>query len=92
MEIKARKLSAEAFTRYGEVIDLSPAGEATASADVMAYWKRQGVFDIDGPVEIGVLKVKKHEMVFDQIEQHTETPEILIGLDGGFIVPVHGFG
>lgn len=88
MQIRAKKLTAEDFAKYGEVIDLSPSVEPTISADVLDYWKQQAVFSIDGPAEIGVLKVKKHEMVFDQMEQHTETPEILIGLDGGFIVPV----
>jgi len=88
MEIKVQKLTAEAFAQYGQVINLSPAAEPTAGSDDFSYWKQQLVFDITGPAEIGVLKTKKHEMIFDQIEQHTETPEILIGLGGGFIIPV----
>lgn len=88
MEIKAKKLTSHAFTQYGEVISLSPTVESTVSADAMNYWKQRVIFDIGGSAEIGVLKVKKHEMVFNQMEQHTETPEILIGLGGGFIIPV----
>lgn len=88
MQIRAKKLTAEDFAKYGEVIDLSPSVEPTVSAEVLDYWKQQAVFSIDGPAEIGVLKVKKHEMVFEKMEQHTETPEILIGQGGGFVVPV----
>ncbi len=88
MEIKAKKVTAEGFKKYGQVVELQPGAEAAVSEKDFEYWKQQAVFRTEGSCEIGVLKVKKHDMAFGQMEQHTETPEVLIGVDGGFVVPV----
>ncbi len=88
MDIKTKKLTSDDFMQYGQVISIPTSLLPTIKNEEITYWKQQAVLDIDGPIEIGILKVKKHEMVFSQMEKHLKTPEMLIGLDGAFIIPV----
>jgi ureidoglycolate hydrolase len=88
MNVQIKQLTVEHFKPYGQVIEVPASLESTISNEQITYWKQQAILNIDGPIEIGVLKVKQHDMVFNQMEKHEETPEMLIGLDGAFIVPV----
>jgi len=88
MNVKIKKLSPVSFKQYGQVIEMSQSLEPTITNEQIAYWKQQAILNIDGAIEVGVLKVKKHDTVFNQMEKHLETPEMLIGLNGAFIVPV----
>lgn len=44
--------------------------------------------DFYAEIEIGVLKVKKHEMIFDELENHFKTPTIMMSLNGDFLFSV----
>ena len=88
MNIQIKSLTVEMFKRYGQVVKPPETAEPTIATDDLTYWKQQATIRIDGDVEVGILKVKKHEMLFDQMEKHNETPEMLVALDADFIVPV----
>jgi len=88
MNIEIQPLTIEKFKRYGQVVMPPETAEPTIANDDLTYWKQQALVKIKGDIEIGVLKVKKHEMMFNEMEKHNETPEMLIGLDGDFVVPV----
>ena len=88
MEIQVKKLNADVFKKFGQIVQLPPAQQPTMAGDCFAYFKQQAVFNIEGQTEIGILKIKKHNMNFSQMEKHIQTPEILVSLDGAFILPV----
>ncbi len=87
-EIKVFPLSPDNFTQYGQIIDLNDLGPATIDTAVVQFWKQKVEVDFDGGIEIGVLKVKKHEMIFDELENHFETPTVMMSLNGDFLFPV----
>jgi ureidoglycolate hydrolase len=87
MNVTIRPADSPEFEKYGQVIKV-PVSEPTADTDNFKYWKQQALLSVDGPVEIGVLNVRKHEIRLSQMERHDHTPEILVGLDGAFIVTV----
>ncbi len=87
-EIKLGELYRDNFSRYGQIIDLNDLGPATIDTAVVQFWKQQVKVDFEGELEIGVLKVKKHEMVFDELENHFKTPTVMMSLNGDFLFPV----
>lgn len=88
MDIHVRPLTAETFAFFGQLIDLQGNTAASFSADHFNYWKQLGILkDID-EVEVGLLKVKRHEMTCDRMERHEQTPELLIPITGSFIITV----
>ena len=88
MNIEIQPLTVEKFKPYGQVIKPPGKEEPTISNDDLTYWKQQAFIKTKGDIEVGVLKIRKHDMLFSEMEKHLETPEMLIGLDGDFVVPV----
>jgi len=88
MNVPVEKITHENFKPYGEFVDFIPSAKPTVENDMITFWKQQAGFLIDGNTEIGVLKVRKQEMIFNEFENHFKTPTILIGLDGSFVIPV----
>lgn len=87
-EIKVSLLSQNDFTRYGQIIDLNNLGPASINTEMVKFWKQQIDVDFNGEIEIGVLKVKKHKMLFDEMENHFKTPTIMMSLNGDFFFPM----
>lgn len=90
MKIKIKKATPEEFGKYGQLVELSPSAKADISTGSVTFWKQQASFFIKGNTEIGILKVKKSEMVFKELENHFITPTVLIPIDDDFIIPVAG--
>ena len=88
MKIKIQKTTAETFKKYGQIIELNPSSVASISTPQVNFWKQQASYYIKGKTEIGVLKVKKSEMVFKELENHFITPTVIIPMDGDFVIPV----
>ena len=88
MITKIEPISKDAFKAYGQVIEIPVPEEPTVSTDTVTFWKQQSVFAISGETQVGVLKVRKMNMMFDEMENHFKTPTALICLDGDFVVAV----
>jgi ureidoglycolate hydrolase len=87
-EIKVSLLSRDDFELYGQIIDLNDLGPASINTELVKFWKQQVEVEFDGEIEIGVLKVKKHRMLFDEMENHFKTPTIMMSLTGDFYLPI----
>ncbi len=81
-------ISQEKFKPYGQLIQVPTDMEPTVHNDQVTFWKQQAEYRIEEETEIGVLKVRKQNMIFDELENHYDTPTTLICLDGSFILPV----
>jgi ureidoglycolate hydrolase len=88
MDIKAKKISPDNFKKYGQLIQVPASEVPTIKTDEVTFWQRQADWIVPGLTEIGVLKVKMHAMLFNQLENHFDTPTLLVSLDGGYIIPV----
>lgn len=87
--IKIEKVSKEAFKEFGQLIAFPIKEKPTVEVETVTFWKQQVMFNIDGgEVEVGVLKVRKHDMIFDDFENHFKTATGLISLDGDFALAV----
>jgi len=88
VELKPKIVSADNFEPYGQLIKTPDDRPPTVENEQVTFWKQQANYLIDGDTEIGVLKVRKHNMDFNELENHFKTPTILICLDGSYILPV----
>lgn len=88
MDISVKQATKENFAKYGQLIDLNELGEATIDVGIVQFWAKQADVDFGDECEIGVLQVKKHDMVFKELENHFKTPTLMISLDGDFILPL----
>lgn len=81
-------IAKDAFREFGQVIEMPVQEAPTIAAETVMFWKQQAMFSIAGETEVGVLKVKKQAMVFDQVENHFNTATGLICLDGDCVIGV----
>lgn len=88
MNLIAKQASKENFAKYGEIIMLDNLGEASIDVDIVKFWKQQVAVDFEDACEVGVLRVKKHDMTFSELENHFQTPTLMICLDGDFVLPL----
>ena len=86
MEIRAKKLTVEAFDTFGVIVE-TPKREPTFQEDKFTYWKQVLQLQM-GEVEVGILKVRTYDLLLNKMERHAETAEMLIPVDGSIIVPV----
>ena len=87
-EIEVLELTREKFNCYGQVVEVPSSGQPTIDVGIVKFWKQQAIYSIGANTEVGVLMVKKQEMIFEELENHFKTPSILISLDGDFFLPV----
>lgn len=87
-ELQVSLLSRDNFAQYGQIIDLNNLGRASINTEIVKFWRQQVQVGFDGDIEIGVLKVKKHKMQFDELENHFKTPTIMMSINGDFLFPV----
>lgn len=90
--IQPQYISPGAFARYGKVAQL-PGEEPLAATEQFQFWSDVVAFDVEGPVEIGYCTV--FEQAEDQVswmERHDRTPEVLVPIDGPFLLPVMAEG
>lgn len=88
MNIKAKKISIENFSKYGRIVT-NPTAEPTSKAADYKFWSDIANYEIDGRTEIGICTVFKQESnVINGMEHHKLTPEILIPIDAPFVLPL----
>ncbi len=88
MQAKIEQITKEAFAAYGQVIDLPVQEDPTIAVPTVNFWKQQALLTAEGELEVGVLNVKKMEMVFDELENHFKTQTGLICLSGDWAIGV----
>lgn len=90
MTKKPKKISVGNFGRFGRYLSV-PNRRTTpptiSAPKVIDYWKQQAVFEKSLEIEVGFLTVYQREGVFQQIERHRGTPELLVILDGEVAIP-----
>lgn len=88
MKVKIQKATKENFEKYGAIIPLDSLPTPTVDVTNVKFWAQQLGVDFGGELEVGVLQVKKHPMVFSELENHFKTPTLMISLNGDFILPL----
>ena len=88
MKIKSKLISKDNFKEYGEVVTL-PSILPTSEDNTYTFWSNIASYKINGSTEIGICKVFEQDAkLIDGMERHSYTPEILIPIDGPFILPL----
>lgn len=90
MPVTPQRITPDNFARYGRVARL-PDGAPTAEDATFRYWSDAAHYEIDGETEIGFCTVyRQDEPAVTWMERHARTPELLIPIDGPFLLPVMG--
>lgn len=88
MSIKSKRISSQNFRKFGSVVN-SPSGRPTSEAADYKFWSDIADYKIEGETEIGICTVyRQKENVITGMERHLKTPEILIPIDGAFVLPL----
>lgn len=88
MKIESKRISRENFKKFGKVVSY-PSGKPTSEAADYKFWAGIADYNIDGETEIGICTVyRQKESTITGMERHLRTPEILIPIDGAFIIPL----
>jgi ureidoglycolate hydrolase len=88
MKIVPKRISSENFKKFGGVV-ISPSGNPTSEAADYKFWAGIADYNINGDTEIGICTVyRQKENKISGMERHLKTPEILIPIDGAFIIAV----
>lgn len=89
--IRPARLTPEGFARYGTVAR-PPGGAPLAATEQFRYWSDAAAFAVDGETEIGYCTVYAADAPVDWMERHARTPEVLVPIDGPFLLPVMADG
>ncbi len=90
MPVTPQRITSGNFARYGRVARV-PQGQPTAEDATFRYWSDAAHYGIDGETEIGFCTVyRQDEPAVTWMERHDRTPELLIPIDGPFLLPVMG--
>ncbi|HSD63506.1 MAG TPA: ureidoglycolate lyase [Ignavibacteriaceae bacterium] len=88
MIIKSKTISTSNFKKFGSVVTL-PSGKPTSEAADYKFWADIADYNINGETEIGICVVyRQKENKITGMERHLRTPEILIPIDGAFVLPL----
>jgi len=85
IKVKAKKLTAESFSKFGKVVEIPRTLDETKTVN---YWGTLATFKVEGQSEVGVCIVKKNSNRMDSMERHVKTPEVLVPIEGDFVLPV----
>lgn len=88
MHIVAQRVTSAAVAPYGSVVE-TPACPPTSAGAGYAFWSDIAHYRIEGETEIGLCTVvARPGEAIDTVERHMRTPEILVPIDGPFVVPL----
>lgn len=88
MKIRAKHVTPENFSAFGRVV-VPPASKPTSEAPDYKFWSDIADYDIEGETEIGICTVfRQRKSEISGMERHLRTPEILIPINGPFILPL----
>lgn len=88
--IEVKKANKENFKAYGQLLEL-PTDMPTGESPILSYWKQQIPLDFNGEKgEIGYLIAKDHQGIYEELEAHLKTAEILIPMNCAINIAVTG--
>ena len=85
--VKVKDLTVEAFSKFGRVIE-APNFQPLVENENVKYWGTVATFKVEGETEIGICIVKKGSNILEFMERHVQTSEVIIPIEGDFILPV----
>ena len=88
--LKAIEVTTENFKEMGQVISIpNPAKDIPKlQGEGFNHYAELAFLDCEGPVEFGITMFNKRDTTVIELEQHAGTQEMLLALDGPFIMPV----
>ncbi|MCF7808304.1 MAG: ureidoglycolate lyase [Candidatus Marinimicrobia bacterium] len=88
MSVKVVRATREAFQAYGKFVTLDES-TVTSEGDNYVFWSDIASYEIKGETEVGICQVFRDDpLTVDTLERHERTPEVLIPIDGSFILPL----
>ncbi len=86
--ITPTKVSPQSFIRFGRVVT-NPTNSPTSQGSDYTFWSDIAHYEIAGETEIGLCTVYQQAATsLGTVERHLRTPEILIPIDGPFVLPL----
>lgn len=85
--MRAQPITPENFGPFGRVAS-PPSGPPLASDETFKFWSDVAQYDTDGESEIGFCTVYPRDGRVDWMERHDRTQELLVPIDGPFVLPV----
>ncbi len=87
LSVKVKKLTASSFAKFGKIAD-AKIKPPLVDAENLKFWTTIATYTVDGETEIALCQVKKSVDSVGMLERHVKTPEILVPIEGDFILPV----
>lgn len=87
LSVKAKNLTPASFAKFGKVADANVI-PPLVNAENLKFWTTIATYTVDGETEIALCQVKKSVDFVGMLERHVKTPEILVPIEGDFILPV----
>lgn len=84
---KVKKLTPASFTKFGKIADAT-IKPPLVDAENLKFWTTIASYKVDGETEIALCQVKRSVDSVGMLERHIKTPEILVPIEGDFILPV----
>jgi ureidoglycolate lyase len=88
MRLQPEQVTIANFRPYGTVVCIPEDREPTASSDVIDYWSGLACLPAGEPIEVGIATVWSRTEGFREMERHLQTPELLVPLDNGMVIPI----
>jgi ureidoglycolate hydrolase len=85
--VRVQRVGTEALKGLGRAIRITADTKHDAQSDIQTYYGQLAVMQCAGAVQIGVCVAKNREFIVNELEQHTQTAELLAALKGDFVVP-----
>lgn len=82
---KAQHISNEVFKGLGRAIRITADTKPDAKSDIQTYYGQLAIMECSGAIQLGICVAKHREYVVEELEQHTQTSELLAALKGDFI-------
>ena len=86
--VATKRATKESFSEFGSVVTM-PTGATTSQGPAYKFWSDIVHYRINGETEIGICTVYATGVrTLSGAERHPGTPEILIPIDGPFVLPL----
>ena len=91
LTVNVKRLTAGSFAKFGKIAD-AKIKPPLVDAENLKFWTTIATYTVDGETEIALCQVKKSVDSVGMLERHVKTPEILVPIEGDFILPVAPVG